>query len=228
MLECLAEMLASPIPDEMAAAQQKTHIMYTMPSSLEVSHPDQLTVLESRALISSSGTTGLRTWEGALHLAHYLLSPSGRESIAGKNVLELGTGTGLVALMCATWLGAKRVMATDGDEGVVREMKNTFEASGLDIPGQVDAEVLRWGSMLTGSVFDGPNEWDCIDTVLGADIVSVTPRDHNELSMLIDPFLSDLRCVRDTIAGRYAPRHLRPTSLGGGPHFGNDSERGHL
>ena len=58
------------------------------------------------------GWTGGRVWEAGKVLARVLTIPSWAERVRGARVLELGTGTGLVGLTCAT-LGAKSVCMTD-------------------------------------------------------------------------------------------------------------------
>lgn len=168
----LASMLASSSPDESTMAQQKAHVSYTLPLPLDAPHPEEVTLLESRSLISSTGTTGLRTWEGALHLAHYLMSDAGKPWVQSRTILELGAGTGLVSLVCAKHLGARRVMATDGGKGVVEDMETNFRTSGLEPPGDIRSSVLRWGWKLSDDLFDQSSDVKSFDVVLGADIVS--------------------------------------------------------
>lgn len=94
--------------------------------------------------------------------------------IRGKNVLELGAGTGFVSILCAKHLGAKHVTSTDGDEGVVEALKENLFLNGLDDESKVNASVLRWGRGLKGTWVEDENESWPYDVVLGADIVSIT------------------------------------------------------
>ena len=135
-------------------------------------NPPQISLLESRSLISASGTTGLRTWEAALHLGQYLcVNPT---LVMNKRVLELGAGTGYLAVLCAKHLGSRHVIASDGSDEVVDHLSDSFFLNGLQGAPAVSAMQLRWGHALVGL------EWDeaGLDVVLGADItydVSVIP-----------------------------------------------------
>ena len=51
-----------------------------------------------RCRIAAAGTMGLRTWEAALHLGQYLCTNP--ELVRNKRVLELGTWTGYLAILC--------------------------------------------------------------------------------------------------------------------------------
>ncbi|KAG7289985.1 hypothetical protein NEMBOFW57_006364 [Staphylotrichum longicolle] len=171
-------LLSQPLPSETDAAQKRDYVMYhlsllhTTPATPTELNPPHIDLLESRALISASGTTGLRTWEAALHLGQYLcINPS---LVEGKRILELGTGTGYLAVLCAKYLGSDHVIASDGSDEVVSHLSDSFFLNGLQGSSKVSAKQLLWGHALVGT------EWDegQLDTVLGADItydVSVIP-----------------------------------------------------
>ncbi|KAI9788232.1 MAG: hypothetical protein M1835_002384 [Candelina submexicana] len=173
LMSCLTTLLTTSLPPESSSATQKSHVVYTLPSNFGIieNSPSTITLLESRSLISGSGTTGLRTWEAALHLGTYLSSPSGREHIEGKNILELGAGTGLLSILCAKYLGAKLVLATDGDERVVDDLRTNISLNGLDHGRYLDTAVLKWGQALTFSDDANANQSHPYDVILGADIV---------------------------------------------------------
>ena len=103
---------------------------------------------------------GTCVWEGALALLRALeLSPS---LLRGKTVLELGCGTGLVALACAA-LGARRVVATDNDATVLALAERNVAAH----PGlAVTVQEYAWGGDDAAlAALGGP-----FDLVIGADI----------------------------------------------------------
>ncbi|RYP44302.1 hypothetical protein DL768_009221 [Monosporascus sp. mg162] len=136
----------------------------------DVQSEPTVTLLERRYLISGSRITGFRTWEGSLHLASYLLTETGKELVKGKEVLELGAGTGFLSILCAKHLQASHVTTTDGDEGVVGALKENIVLNGLRSDQHVVARTLRWGDDLEAT-------WvkeDCMarpyDLVIGADI----------------------------------------------------------
>lgn len=167
-------------------AQQKAYVTYNF-SRIDAS----ITLLESRSVISSSGTTGLRTWEAALHLGSYLASS--REIVAGKNMLELGAGTGILSVLCAKGLGVNRIMATDGDEGVVDALKSNIFLNGLEGSRKIEASVLRWGRTIRTTAFEEDFDDDPYDIVLGADIVSTGSVE------LVEPGLTTLWTDSETL-----------------------------
>lgn len=174
----LSDLLSQPLPAETTAAQQRCYVTYYLSRlQTEPSAPDaQIGLLESRLLISASGTTGLRTWEAALHLGQYLCAnPS---LVKNKRILELGTGTGYLAVLCAKYLGADHVIASDGSDEVVNKLLDSFFLNGLQESDKVSAAGLKWGHALEGTDEQAWNGGRKMDMVLGADItydVSVIP-----------------------------------------------------
>lgn len=124
---------------------------------------------ESRSLISGSRHTGHRTWQGALHLATYLLANP--RLVSGRRVLELGAGTGFLSILSRMFLGASCVTATDGEDRVVEAMRENLALNSLGGDDQIAACRLWWGSELEGDWRSRGAAKD-IDVVLGADIVS--------------------------------------------------------
>ena len=175
--ECLAQYMSHPLPSVSAAAQQKGYVTYTVPSSdLQCLH---VTTLEARSLLASSGTTGFRTWEAALHLGYFLCSVEGAKYVAYKDVLELGAGTGFLSVLCARHLGATSVLATDGSQEVISDLKTNVSLNGLSDNERVKTSVLQWGHTLIGGVADCRAKGRSYDLVIGADVVSdafISPR----------------------------------------------------
>ena len=161
--------MMSPSISEGITAQQKSYVTYTAPSP--ALNAPQVTLLEARSLLASSGTTGLRTWEAALHLGTYLFSSEGKDLVIGKNIIELGAGTGFLSILCAKHLGAKHVLATDGDGGVIDDLTTNIFLNGLDRSGFIDTAVLKWGYALVDDIFEDSEGSLKYDLVLGADVV---------------------------------------------------------
>jgi len=111
-------------------------------------------ILEQPFLLVSGGTTGLKTWEASLLLTEYLFT----QDLKGKDVLELGAGTGLVSITAAK-LGAQ-VLATDGSPTVIETLSNNASLNDVDF----EREVLTWGSEGTEGLEKK------FDLVIGADI----------------------------------------------------------
>lgn len=152
--------------------QQNSYVTFTCLKEGPEEPESTITILERRHLISGSKTTGFRTWEGALHLAAYLLSATGQEVIRGKKVLELGAGTGFLAILCGKQLVAEHVTTTDGDEGVVEALKENLALNGLGEQ-EVQATRLWWGDDLKGTWVESEYATEPYDVVIGADIVSI-------------------------------------------------------
>jgi predicted nicotinamide N-methyase len=175
----MSTLLVSHIPSEADAAQQKMFVTYSYPdasSSEGASDAHSVTLLEARSVISSSGTTGLRTWEAALLLGSYLVSESGRLMIQGKRVFELGAGTGMLSILCAKHLKVAGIVATDGDEAVVDTIKTNLFLNGLDVDDlsgcQARTAALKWGWPVDATSFSEDYGMEVPDILLGADVVS--------------------------------------------------------
>ncbi|KAH8808053.1 putative methyltransferase-domain-containing protein [Xylogone sp. PMI_703] len=169
LMDYFSSLIASNVPSEVIAAQQKSYVTYTLSSFPSDNHVSpEITLFEARNLISGAGTTGLRTWEAALRLGDYLCA--NKQLVEGKSVLELGAGTGYVSILCAKYLKASHVIASDGSDDVVAELPTNFFLNGLQDTSHIVAKELRWGHALMGSEHPEWNEGRPIDVVIGADI----------------------------------------------------------
>ncbi|XP_078090094.1 protein N-lysine methyltransferase METTL21D isoform X2 [Mustelus asterias] len=114
---------------------------------------------ELRIKQRSAGDVGCVVWDAALVLAKYLETSAfyrdGHHAFAGKSVVELGSGTGVVGLM-ASILGA-HVIVTDLEE--LQDLLNiNINDNKHLVTGSIQAKVLKWGE----SVKDLPPEPDYI------------------------------------------------------------------
>ena len=164
----LSALLVSSLPSEIAAAQQKSYVTYNI-SSLSSENPPTITLLEARNMVAASGTTGLRTWEAALHLGNYLCAHD-QKLVPGRSILELGAGTGYISVLCAKHLGASHVIATDGSDDVVNSLSTNYYLNGLQDSSLIEGKELKWGQALVGSEHPQWNRGRNIDLVLGADL----------------------------------------------------------
>ncbi|KAH7408555.1 putative methyltransferase-domain-containing protein [Phaeosphaeria sp. MPI-PUGE-AT-0046c] len=186
LMSAMSSLLFSNVPSEADSAQQKAYVTYAFPdrsTNDSTSHDRTVTLLEARSVISSSGTTGLRTWEAALLLGSYFASPDGQTSIQGKRVFELGAGTGVLSILCAKYLGIAAIVATDGDEAVVDAIKTNFFLNALDIDDSshcvVRTAALKWGWPIDATTFHEDYGMEAPDVLVGADVTydkSVIPR----------------------------------------------------
>ncbi|EXJ53624.1 uncharacterized protein A1O5_13075 [Cladophialophora psammophila CBS 110553] len=113
LMEHMGYLSSLPQQDHLQEAQQPHVHSYYPPFPLDEPGVTPVLIYETRNLLSRGNNVGLRTWEAALHLAWYLFSQQ-PGPVDGKNVLELGAGTGFLSLLCAAHLNASSVVATDG------------------------------------------------------------------------------------------------------------------
>lgn len=164
-------LISRPKPSPLEQSQQLSYIKYTPPMVLDSRHEEGIITLENRGLILVAGTTGFRTWEAALHLGTFLTTRAGKELIGGKNVLELGAGTGLVSMYCSKYLSASKVMATDRDPALIANIQECISRNKLDSK-QITASIWEWGTPLE-CPDNAQENGQCfpVDTALGADLV---------------------------------------------------------
>lgn len=175
-MNALSTTLATPLPSEADTAQQKCYVTYHLSALSTQLQALYLTLLENRSLISAGGTTGLRTWEAALHLGDYLCRH--QALIRGRNVLELGAGTGYLSILCARHLGAAHVIASDGSDEVINNLPENFFLNSLQGSSAITPMDVKWGHALVGTEEQLWNGGKTVDIVLGADVTyddSVTP-----------------------------------------------------
>jgi protein-lysine N-methyltransferase EEF2KMT len=167
-MNVFSELIASSLPSETDAAQRKSYVTYSMSLLDDGDRTPEITILENPNLLSAGGTTGLRTWEASLHLGQYLcVSP---KLVHGASILELGAGTGYVSIMCAKFLGAKHVIASDGSYDVVANMPENFYLNGLEGSDALSVMDLKWGHALLGTEEEQWNGGRDVNLVLGADV----------------------------------------------------------
>lgn len=112
-MEHMGFLATVPQQDQFDEAQQAHVHTYYPPLPLDQFGVQPILIKEAQSLLSRGNNVGLRTWEAAQHLAWYLMTVR-PDLVKGKNVLELGAGTGFLSLLCAGELDARHVLATDG------------------------------------------------------------------------------------------------------------------
>ncbi|KAM0523790.1 hypothetical protein ACHAPE_001041 [Trichoderma viride] len=166
LMSSLSVLLSTPAPDEADAVQQKCHVVYHLASLAD--HEAHITLFENRSLISAAGTTGLRTWEAALHLGQLLCQD--HSIVSGKRILELGTGTGYLSVLCAKYLNSTHIIASDGSDDVINNLPENFYLNQLEGSSAITPMDLKWGYALKGTEEERWNGGRPLDVVLGADI----------------------------------------------------------
>jgi len=178
-MSALAVLISSNAPTESTSVQQKAYVTYAYPThpNDESEYSDRtVTILESKWVLGSSGSTGHRTWEASLCLAAFLTSEKGQRLVKGKRVFELGAGSGMLSILCAKHLGVARIVATDGEEVIIDTLKTNIFLNGLDSDGPYNTLIrtaaLKWGRHLDAESFEEDYGMEIPEVLLGADVVS--------------------------------------------------------
>ncbi|KAF3092943.1 hypothetical protein TWF569_007476 [Orbilia oligospora] len=177
-------------PDSPSDATKPTFITYLLPPNQSLSQEDgekdgevQVVISERKSVLSADGHTGSRTWEAALALGEFFLfTPSPiSKPIPQCRILELGAGTAFTSILLSK-LGAKHVLATDGDERVCEAIRRNIDHNYCR--NVVSASQLLWGaSQEDSTVYTEP--WDL---VIGGDITYDT-RDLSDLALTLKKLL---------------------------------------
>lgn len=165
-MSSLSVLFSTPAPNEDDAVQQKCRVVYHLASLPD--HEASINLFENRSLVAAGGTTGLRTWEAALHLGQLLCQDL--SIVSGKRVLELGTGTGYLAILCIKYLGSTHVIASDGSDDVINNLPENLFLNQLEGSDAIRPMDLKWGYALVGTEEERWNGGRPLDVVLGADI----------------------------------------------------------
>ena len=184
LMSSLSSLFSSRVPSEGDSAQQKSFVTYTISSLPSNSEGiPTITLHEARNIVAAAGTTGLRTWEAALHMGNYLCAHA-TDLVHGKSILELGAGTGYLSILCSKHLGASHILATDGSDDVVSDFSTNFYLNGLQDSSLIEGKELKWGQALLGSEHPQWNLGRQIDLVLGADVTY----DRSSIPALVSTF----------------------------------------
>lgn len=91
---------------------------------------------------------GLKLWEACFVLADFLMCTPGM--VAGRHVVELGAGVGLLGLIARSCLGAARVTLTDVDPEVLQFLRHNVQVNdhhggvGVGGGGPLEVAALDW------------------------------------------------------------------------------------
>ncbi|XP_069726331.1 protein-lysine N-methyltransferase EEF2KMT [Phaenicophaeus curvirostris] len=176
-LDELYDTLAGVLNEEESTCCYKTYLLPT---------GECVTLAESMAAISG-GTTGLVTWDAALHLAEWAVEHSA--VFSNRTVLELGSGIGFTGIAICKACHPKRFIFSDCHPRVLQELAENIRLNGFVLepgaahhiqtePHSREAEMakhqnpalavaeLDWGSVTETQVSDLHP-----DVVIAADVV---------------------------------------------------------
>jgi predicted nicotinamide N-methyase len=125
----------------------------------QVSNLDIKTSLDYE--IDQCGTGG-KIWKSSVILSKYLIK--NKNVINDKYVLEIGAGTGVCGLVCAT-LNAKKVYLSDRDPGVLKLLDYNIEVNKEKINSSVEVVSLDWINK------DDYLKIENVDLIVGSDLL---------------------------------------------------------
>ncbi|XP_059481875.1 protein-lysine N-methyltransferase EEF2KMT [Neocloeon triangulifer] len=126
----------------------------------------------------SGGTTGLSLWQAGFSLAEWALE--NKQRLYGKNVLELGSGSGFTGLVIAAECKAQSVTLTDGHGKVLQQLVENIKLNCGETKedGLYHSELLRakFGTTnlsVVNFLWENPSyaEIETPDLILAADVV---------------------------------------------------------
>ncbi|NXG26574.1 EF2KT methyltransferase, partial [Grallaria varia] len=118
-LDELYDALADVLKEEEATQCYKNYLLPT---------GDCVTLSESTAMISG-GTTGLITWDAALHLAEWAMENP--EVFSDRTVLELGSGIGFTGIAICKTCQPKTYIFSDCHHCVLRQLGENIQLNGF-------------------------------------------------------------------------------------------------
>ena len=191
IMELYSKLMAVPQKPELEEANGEALVNYTLPCSPE--HGLNFSILERRSTLAMAGTTGFRTWDAALHLGSFFSTSLGKMFIQRKRVIELGAGTGFLSVLCAKFFNPKFVLATDGSEEVLQNLRaNIFTHNTL-----YDTDVCRfeWGATPEPSEVDAECHAGKFDLIIGADVTYDPPSIVNLLKSIRAIMDRSAKCI---------------------------------
>jgi predicted nicotinamide N-methyase len=116
---------------------------------------------------SLGSTTGWLIWPISTHLCKFIIHNA--SLIENKNILELGSGTGIVGIACNI-AGAAVTVLTDTEEGIPICLENVrHNAHLLRSNSELAVQELFWGNL--DHISEALRKFEKIDVLLGSDII---------------------------------------------------------
>lgn len=123
---------------------------YCLPTEVEEDMTKQKLIHQQIIKLSLPDSTSYLmaqfVWQSSITLSHFLLQASNQQLVRGKDVIELGAGSGLPSLVSAL-LQPKSVLCTDYPEPAILENIRTNIRQNLqpDFRTVISVEGLKWG-----------------------------------------------------------------------------------
>jgi len=141
-------------------------------------------------------------WPSAIGLSRFLFK--NKQLIAGKSILELGSGLGLTSLAIAS-LNSKSFIVSDYEQNALDMLKENFLLNHLEFP---EFKLLDWRNPTLNSFYD---------VIIASDIL-YEERFFKPLQKLIDQYLSKKGMMIIAEPNRPIARHFFVKLLKSGYH----------
>eukprot|EP00123_Amoebidium_parasiticum_P001561 comp12680_c0_seq1/m.7772 comp12680_c0_seq1/g.7772 ORF comp12680_c0_seq1/g.7772 comp12680_c0_seq1/m.7772 type:complete len:250 (-) comp12680_c0_seq1:15-764(-) len=126
---------------------------------------EKLTVLALNSAATDFDLTGQVIWGGCQLLGLYMVS--NKHVVAGKKVLELGSGAGVCGLLASTLCGAREVVLTDYKDTVLDLLKTNTQQFPSPPASPMQVQNLTWGEDVDIFV----SKYGRFEVLLGADVI---------------------------------------------------------
>jgi hypothetical protein len=163
-----------PSPEHLSSNASVTHELCNYPDGPVIRIRELAPGGSGKAPLGPGGvvddSTGVAIWGASIALWRWLSSDSLRGRIAGKRVLELGAGCGLVGIGTAVALSPSAVLLTDGNAETVDNLQHNLELNSHLVSPECAASVncLDWVEF---GASDGQPRVGPVDIVVGCDLV---------------------------------------------------------
>lgn len=130
--------------------------------------PQHVDQPDSSVLREPEDGIGTEVWPASRVMLSWLASATNAPQLSGKTVLELGSGTGALAMAMVASLGVCHVFASEGDTEVLNNL--CFNVASKQMGSCVTPCLWDWGMSLeppTAVIFD------TVDLVIASDVVYV-------------------------------------------------------
>ncbi|NXW63228.1 EF2KT methyltransferase, partial [Eurystomus gularis] len=144
-LDALYDALAAVLKEEDSTRCYKSYLLPT---------GESVTLSESMAMVSG-GTTGLVTWDAALHLAEWAMGNSA--VFSSRTVLELGSGIGFTGIAICKTCRPRRYIFSDCHPHVLNQLRENIHLNGFVLGPQTPPHIQTESQGQEAAAVNGQN-----------------------------------------------------------------------
>jgi protein-lysine N-methyltransferase EEF2KMT len=129
------ELLCDLIKQEAADDQKSNQEPIYSFRHFTLEFPEKIITIKENGALISNGTTGLKIWDAAIALSEFILN--NKQLLEDKNILELGSGSGLLGLVAAKETNVKKCYVSDCHDEVLKLLKENLK---INYPGRQEID----------------------------------------------------------------------------------------